>query len=309
MPTLQEIHNEIKITKRVPSQDYVRRKYLKNLNKYTNRATIIYASSFTVKDISGDILQLNRQDIQLFMSALKDVKGSSIDLILHSSGGSAEATEQIVNYLRSKFDDIRVIVPQNAMSAATMLSCAANVILMGKHSSLGPIDPQLSWKFPKGEYTVAAQSILDEFALAQQSVNNKQNNPILWVQKLNQYPPGLLIQCNNQIKLAKRLAIDWLEQYMFSGDPNANAKANKIGTWLSNNKNFLSHGRSIGYKLAYDNDLKVERLENDQKLQELVLSVFHATVATFQLTNCVKIVENYLGKGAYISAEIKKVKD
>jgi ClpP class serine protease len=29
------------------------------------------------------------------------------------------------------------------MSAATMVACAANQIVMGKHSFLGPIDPQL----------------------------------------------------------------------------------------------------------------------------------------------------------------------
>jgi ClpP class serine protease len=28
-----------------------------------------------------------------------------------------------------------------AMSAATMIACAADVIVMGKHSFLGPIDP------------------------------------------------------------------------------------------------------------------------------------------------------------------------
>ena len=114
MPTLHEINKEMGDLTIIPAQDVVRRKYLKKISDYTANSTVLYATSFSIKDIQGDVLQINRQDIQLFMSALKDVKGESLDLIIHSSGGSAEATEQIVNYLRSKFKKIRVIIPQNA---------------------------------------------------------------------------------------------------------------------------------------------------------------------------------------------------
>ena len=65
-----------------------------------------------------------------------------LDLVLHTTGGSPAAAEAIVNYLRAKFgNDIRVIVPQLAMSAGTMIACSAKQIIMGKQSSLGPIDP------------------------------------------------------------------------------------------------------------------------------------------------------------------------
>jgi hypothetical protein len=38
-------------------------------------------------------------------------------------------------------DNIRAIVPQIAMSAGTMIACSCREIVMGKHSSLGPVDP------------------------------------------------------------------------------------------------------------------------------------------------------------------------
>ena len=76
--------------------------------------------------------------------SLHGLTGKELDLILHSPGGSLEAAEQIVTYLRSKYDNIRAIVPQNAMSAATMIACACDEIMMGKHSALGPIDPQIT---------------------------------------------------------------------------------------------------------------------------------------------------------------------
>lgn len=84
-----------------------------------------------------------------------------LDLILHTPGGSPMAAEAIVKYLRSKFGkDIRVIVPQLAMSAGTMIACSAKEIVMGKQSSLGPIDPQLNG--------IPAYSIQNEFEDAKQ---------------------------------------------------------------------------------------------------------------------------------------------
>ena len=42
--------------------------------------------------------------------------------------------------------------------------------------------------------------------------------------------------------------------------------------------------------------MRVAHLEKDQKEQDLVLSVFHATTHTFVGTTAVKIIENHLGK-------------
>ena len=68
------------------------------------------------------------------MEVCRDLNGPGLDLILHSPGGSAEATASIVRYLRRNFDHIRVFVPVAAMSPATMWALAGDVIVMGKHS-------------------------------------------------------------------------------------------------------------------------------------------------------------------------------
>ena len=128
-----------------PSQtDIVRRKYLKALSNYTGRNTIAYYSAFLTRSVAGT--DINDSDMTGFMNALKGMDCSKgLDLILHTPGGSPAAAEAIVSYLRSKFhNDIRVIVPQISMSAGTMIACAAKVIIMGKQSSLGPIDPQFN---------------------------------------------------------------------------------------------------------------------------------------------------------------------
>ena len=69
-------------------------------------------------------------------------KQKGLDLILHTPGGETAATESLVDYLRSIFGtDIRAVIPQIAMSAGTTIACACKEIVMGKHSSLWPIDP------------------------------------------------------------------------------------------------------------------------------------------------------------------------
>ena len=94
------------------------------------------------------------------------MKGPELDLFVHSPGGSAEAAARIVGYLRSKYTHIRVIVPLAAMSAATMVALASNEIVMGKHSQLGPIHPQLVT--PTGY--APARAVIEQFNQAKKEI-------------------------------------------------------------------------------------------------------------------------------------------
>ena len=86
---------------------------------------------------------------------------------------------------------------------------------------------------------------------------------------------------------------------MFKGDPDGKSKADNIAQWLGTASNHLTHGRPIPYNIARDKGLKIIELEDDQKLQEKVLSVFHSSIVTIDVTNCVKIIENQNGIGSY----------
>jgi ClpP class serine protease len=50
-----------------------------------------------------------------------------------------------------------------------MLACAADELIMGKHSSIGPIDPQFILNTPTGVQAVPAHAILEQFEKAQPS--------------------------------------------------------------------------------------------------------------------------------------------
>ncbi len=298
MPTWPQIlaeHTKLrKATKKEPF-DTIRRKYLALLNKHTGRNTILYATNWTqAKPIPAELLSINVEDLQGFMTAVHGLKGTELDLIVHSSGGAAEAVEALVSYLRQKFHDIRVIVPHGAMSAATMLACAADRIIMGKQSHLGPIDPQLIMVSQIGRQTVPAQAILDQFDQARKEC---QDPKLLgtWLPILPQYGPALLVQSKNALELSEELVSEWLESYMFSGDPKANQKAGKIARSLSNHKQFKSHKRPINRAKARGFGLLIDDLEQDQKLQDLVLSVYHCVTITFDGTPAIKIIENHQG--------------
>ena len=156
--------------------DRVRRKYLKKLFQHTNRNVIAYYSGWLNRPPSIPNLSVGDDDMNSFMSVVHELdRGLGLDLILHTPGGDIAATEAVVKYLWTMFDkDIRVIVPQLAMSAGTMLACASKRIVLGKQSSLGPIDPQI--------FGMPAQAILDEFQLAIESIKSDPASTPLWQQ-------------------------------------------------------------------------------------------------------------------------------
>jgi len=293
---LQQLHtSKQQLPPGVSPFDAIRRKYIQALAKHTGRNVIVYASKWTQGGVEPEIISITPEDVQGFMEVVHGLTGDALDLVVHSPGGSAEATESIVTYLRSKFRDIRVLIPHAAMSAATMLACASDRLVMGKHSFIGPIDPQFIVQTELGRKPVPAHAILEQFAMAQRQCRD----PALlssWIPMLRQYGPALIVQCQLAMQLAQSLVGDWLGRYMFAADPNAKDKATKTAAALSDHATFKSHGRFIGRDQAKSLGMVVEDLEADQVLQDALLSIFHASTHTFLATPAVKLIENHQGK-------------
>jgi len=186
---LNEITTEIQ-THRIAAQvalDAVRRKYLKELYAHNRRNIIAYYSGFLSKPgIAG--VDITDEDKNGFMMAIHGMlKQNGLDLILHTPGGSIAAAESIVDYLKRMFGkNIRAIVPQIAMSAGTMIACSCNKIIMGKHSNLGPIDPQLNG--------IPAAGVIEEFQTALKEIKKDPDAMQVWQYILRQYPPSFLGQ-------------------------------------------------------------------------------------------------------------------
>ena len=210
------------------------------------------------------------------------------DLILHTPGGETAATESLVDYLRSMFKgDIRAIVPQLAMSAGTMIACACKEVVMGKHSSLGPIDPQY--------LGLPAHGVVEEFKRAFTEIKVDQSKIPVWQPIIAKYHPTLIGECEKAITWSESMVADWLRTGMLADDPDPAAKAAQVVKELSDHALTLSHARHLSAEKCASIGLKVSLLEDSQEFQEAVLSVHHSCLHTLGATSAVKLIENHKG--------------
>lgn len=296
MPAWGQVQNEIAALAASGdgiALDTVRRKYLAALSAKTGRTTIAYYSGWMSMQATTPLVIINDDDKLGFMQAVHRVdKTAGLDLVLHTPGGSVTAAESIVDYLRKVFNgDIRVIIPQIAMSAGTMIACASREILMGKQSNLGPIDPQVNG--------LPAYSVLAEFDRAVKESTHSAGAARMWQTIIGKYHPTFLSSCEHAIALSKEIVKKWLEEEMFQGDPRAKSKATKVVRALSSQDHNREHARHIHAERCQEIGLNVSCLEDDQELQDLVLTVHHACCHTIGAANVAKLIENHLG-AAYI---------
>jgi ATP-dependent protease ClpP protease subunit len=307
MASWNEVYKELS-SMNIPSPlEILRKNYLTRIYEHTKRNLIFYAANWTQqKNISPDAISISEEDIQGFVETISglDLENKNLDLILHSPGGLAEVVEQIVKILRSRFDNIRVIIPFGAMSAATMFSCSANKILMAEHSFLGPTDPQFILQTQNGLQAIPAQAILDQFEKAKNEIVVNKSNSIIWLPMLQQYGPALLTQCENAIKLSKSLVSEWLSNYMLS-EASSKKQIGDVANALATHTNFNSHSRHIDREKARQIGLNIENLENDAILLDRVSSLYNATTILFDTTAVVKLIENQNGIGIYKSQQQK----
>ncbi|WP_294002442.1 hypothetical protein [uncultured Megasphaera sp.] len=271
----------------------LRKEYLSTMCKYTGRNIIAYYSAFLQKpNIAQTAIDDN--DKNAFMQAVCGLnREKGLDLILHTPGGNIAATESLVFYLKQIFGkDIRVFVPQIAMSAGTMIALSAKEIVMGKHSNLGPIDPQYGG--------MSCAGILDEFNEALKAVKEDPNNALIWKLIIGKYHPTFVGDCKNAIEWSEHMVKDWLMDNMFFNTKNKENKANKVVAFLSSHNETYSHSRHIhsddllklGLKIRSLETLDSRKMDNCKDLQDCVLTLHHIYMQTLANSNALKIVEN-----------------
>ena len=87
---------------------------------------------------------IDLEDAQTIIAAIKETPSDvPIGLILHTPGGLVLAAMQIARAVEAHPAKVTVYVPVYAMSGGTLVALAADEIVMGEFSMLGPIDPQI----------------------------------------------------------------------------------------------------------------------------------------------------------------------
>ena len=304
MPAWNELLNETRATG--SAHDVIRRKYLKRLNRLTKRNAIIYYSGWLQKPelVRERSLPFGISDADKngFMSVIKGLdRKKGLDLILHTPGGDMAATESLVDYLRAMIDDdIRAIITQLAKTRGTIIDHACREIVMGKESSIGPIDPQFG--------SMAAVGLLQEFERVRQEIKNDPSSVLLWQPILSKLEPGFVTECENAVEWSHEMAKRFLETNMFKGVKGKDEKIKQIVSKLTDKKNTKSHGRHIGLDEAKQifGD-KIVLLEADQRLQDAVLTVHHAAIITLQATPAFKMIENHTGRAFMQTVKVQMV--
>ena len=286
MPNWNQLLDEINAA--VGIHDVIRRRYLKEVSELTGRNVIIYYSGWLQKEgIAG--IEINDEDKNGFMTVIHELdRGHGLDLILHTPGGEMAATESLVDYLRSMFGtNIRAIIPQLAMSGGTMIACACKEILMGKQSSLGPVDPHYGG--------IPAHGVVEEFRRAKEEISEDPSSVALWQPIIAKYNPTLIGECEKAMAWSDELTKEWLHTGMFAAEQNSDDKINNILRELGDHALTKSHARHLSIERCRDIGLKVSALEDNDELQDAVLSLHHACMLTFSATRAFKIVENHRG--------------
>ena len=289
MPDWKQVLVEITDVSNVGPLDRVRRKYLSQLHKKTGRNVIAYYSAWLQKP-RIDKTSINDDDKNGFMAAIHGLDRSlGLDLILHTPGGNIAATESIVDYLRRMFgNDIRAIIPQIAMSSGTMIACSCKEIVMGKQSNLGPIDPQFGG--------IPCYGVIEEFNKALSEIAVKPETIPIWQTIVSKYHPTFIGECQNARDWSRQMVTAWLEGCMFAGETDAGVKAATIVDNLQNHTAQKTHERHINIDDCIGMGLKICKLEEDDKFQDLVLTVHHAFMHTLANSAVCKMVENHKGQ-------------
>lgn len=238
------------------AERYLRQEQIKEIQHKTNCSLLCY--------VAGNGAQITRDDVIGFVELLHNVpRGANIDLLLHTGGGDINAAEKIVFMLRTavgKENHLRVIVPDFAKSAGTLIALAADKILMSDSSELGPIDPQFPRKDSDG--TVRWYSVLN-YLEAYENLCQKVNadaSDISAKIMLSKFDPTMVVQFEAVKRRARMLAEQHLNRWMFQ---KKKATYTKIAGDLMDITRWPAHGQMIGYEDAREMELEIEYLAPD----------------------------------------------
>lgn len=242
-PMFQAIH----------AQRYQRQALLKAIGTQFHRPLICY--------ICGLSAPINRDDTVFFVDLLHNVKkGDNLDLMLHTGGGDIDAAEKLISIVRTRVGtgQLRVIVPDFAKSAGTLMALGADEIVMSDMSELGPIDPQIALNDGHGNRIAhSVQSYLDAYDAHSAALQADPGNVAAGIM-LGKLDPATLKVFEAVRDRARRFAENQLKRGMFRAGI---GNYTKIAADLIDTKRWLTHGQMIGCQDAIDIGLTVRYVE------------------------------------------------
>lgn len=254
----------------VSAQRARRRELLENLEKTAPVGQKVAYISFFCSDSAS----IDSSDIPAMGDILLSIGDvDQLNLIISGPGGDGTVAEKMIELCRAYCKQFRVIVPNRAKSAATIIALGADEIVMGYCSELGPIDAQVPILVGGLVRWISAQSFIDSRTellknYAETAKKKEDTKPIL--QQIAVLDAPFIDHCVKLMDFSKTVASKYLERYMFAGIKPKTARNKAVATVLtklSSVGTYKVHGRMInGNAAKTELKLQVTLLPKDDAL-------------------------------------------
>lgn len=225
------------------SSRYERQEKIRNYEKSTGRSLIVFWGP------------IETQVITPFVDAINDVYDRPLDLMLTSYGGNGEAALRLATMCHAEREDFRVIVPDTAASAATLLTLAAESILMSSTSALGPIDPQMYLQARK-QYVPAKDIVSIVKDMVEPRVKDNPQLLELYAYFLGDIDAVIYQKAQSAIERTREVVPEILALRQNPFPPEA------VQTIVESLHNQPMHSATIGYTKAKELGLPVEYMDS-----------------------------------------------
>jgi hypothetical protein len=258
MPSAPFVPKKTPMYQAIHSDRYARQSLIKGIEAKTGRQLISY--------VSGIGTHIDRDDTVWFADLLHNVQTNrDLDLLLHTPGGDIDAAEKLITLVHTTANKgaLRVIVPDFAKSAGTLMALGANKIVMSDTSELGPIDPQVVQDDGHGNRIPhPVQSYLDAYYDLVVKLRQNPNDVVSQIM-LNKLDPATVKEFEAVKNRAQKFAEEQLKVYMLQ---TKQANYTEIAAKLMDTKRWLTHGQMISWQAAQDLGLEVEYLRPHDEL-------------------------------------------
>jgi len=226
---------------------YQRQELIKAIDQNEGTHLICYVGGLTA--------EIDRNDIIAFVDMLHNIPDNApIDLMLNTCGGDVDACEKLVSYIHAKTGDseFRVIVPDLAKSAGTLMALGANRIIMSETSELGMIDPQFPMKDVHGnEFMHSVTQYLESYEQHCETMRRSPSDPVALLM-LDGFDAKTVKKFQGIRDRVRTFAEDMLKRQ--------GAPASSISHELMSSSRWKTHGQPIGHASAKQIGLAVEYL-------------------------------------------------
>jgi|GEM_PF-1189181 len=245
--------------------------------------------------IYNQFAPIDRDDVFDLIDQLNKIQTppekTRIDMVVLSNGGYPHPAYQMMNIIRSRCKKLKAVVPLFAKSAATLMTLAADEIIMGAQSEIGPLDMQMEHPLIEklqisaleGYYPflqLYGKFVTDFFPLAMKmsqgitqstlikkedavdiAMNTAMSYLVPIVQQIN---PTVVNMCYRALTTGEQYAYNFLYRYMFKDKPERERSVIASQTAHTLVWNFQNHGQVIdridaknlnlyvGYAESYD---------------------------------------------------------